>query len=79
VGGVCKETSPHDFCVATIGSTEIEVSPSIGIAVHPGDGITAQDLLESADVAMYAAKQRRSGCSLSAGRGSARSDPGATA
>lgn len=65
--------------VATIGSTEIQVSPSIGIAVYPGDGITALDLLESADVAMYAAKQRRSGCSLSPGPGLVCPDPGVNA
>jgi diguanylate cyclase (GGDEF)-like protein len=44
---------------AAIGETEIRIHPSIGIAVYPDDGLTAHELLHSADVAMYAAKQRR--------------------
>lgn len=34
----------------------VQVSASIGIACHPGDGATADALLRSADIAMYAAK-----------------------
>jgi diguanylate cyclase (GGDEF)-like protein len=45
--------------VATIGEIAINISPSIGIAVYPDNGVTAHDLLESADAAMYAAKRQR--------------------
>jgi predicted signal transduction protein with EAL and GGDEF domain len=37
------------------------VRPSIGIAICPTDGMTAEALLESADGAMYRAKHDRSG------------------
>lgn len=35
---------------------EIEVGASLGVAVYPNDGLTAADLVRSADVAMYHAK-----------------------
>jgi diguanylate cyclase (GGDEF)-like protein/PAS domain S-box-containing protein len=38
--------------------TRLIVSASIGIALYPRDGVTASDLLRSADAAMYAAKAR---------------------
>jgi len=41
---------------------ELRVGATIGIAVHPGDGETAESLLKNADAAMYSAK--------AAGRGS---------
>lgn len=34
------------------------VSASVGIAIHPQDGRTAEDLLDNADTAMYSAKSR---------------------
>ncbi len=37
------------------------VSASIGIALSPEDGRSAKDLLDHADAAMYAAKQRKQG------------------
>jgi len=39
----------------------VEVGGSIGIALHPPDGADAAALLRQADVAMYQAKQARSG------------------
>lgn len=37
---------------------ELHVTASIGIVVHPGDGITNETLLQNADSAMYEAKKR---------------------
>ncbi len=45
----------------TIGALRLTVRPSIGIAICPTDGTTAEALLKSADGAMYRAKQDRSG------------------
>ncbi|WP_448188609.1 EAL domain-containing protein [Azospirillum sp. sgz301742] len=40
-----------------IGGRRVNVTTSIGIAVYPDDGLTAEALLKCADVAMYQAKQ----------------------
>nr|WP_296773976.1 chemotaxis protein CheB [Rhodococcus sp. (in: high G+C Gram-positive bacteria)] len=40
-----------------IDDTQAFVSASIGVAVQPQDGTTAEELLHNADVAMYSAKQ----------------------
>jgi len=37
------------------------VKPSIGIAIYPRDGTTAEVLLKNADAAMYKAKQDSEG------------------
>jgi PleD family two-component response regulator len=34
-----------------------DITVSLGVATYPGNGITAGELLESADIALYAAKQ----------------------
>lgn len=39
-----------------LGGYEVHVTASIGIAVYPTDGDTAEDLLKNADTAMYYAK-----------------------
>ena len=39
----------------------LQVEASVGIALFPGDGGTVEVLLQRADVAMYLAKERRSG------------------
>jgi diguanylate cyclase (GGDEF)-like protein/PAS domain S-box-containing protein len=44
-------SEPH-----SIDELDLLVSASIGIAIYPGDGATAEALLESADAAMYQAK-----------------------
>lgn len=44
-----------------IGPLTICVCPSIGIATYPNDGANADELLRSADAAMYLAKRQRSG------------------
>lgn len=41
----------------TINDDDIKVSGSIGIAVYPDDGLTTDELLASADKAMYKAKE----------------------
>jgi diguanylate cyclase (GGDEF)-like protein len=42
----------------SLGRHRLFISPSIGIAVSPDDGDTAETLLKAADIAMYRAKQR---------------------
>lgn len=44
------------------GSRSIIVTASIGIALYPSDGHTAETLISSADAAMYAAKRRGKAC-----------------
>jgi diguanylate cyclase (GGDEF)-like protein len=41
----------------TIAGNDIFTSPSIGISMFPNDGLTAEDLLRNADMAMYSAKR----------------------
>jgi diguanylate cyclase (GGDEF)-like protein len=43
----------------SIGNVEMTVCPSIGIAISPSDGDTADELLKNADAAMYCAKRRK--------------------
>jgi diguanylate cyclase (GGDEF)-like protein len=42
----------------TLNSQTVSVSSSIGIAMYPGDGLSAEDLLTNADIAMYHAKEQ---------------------
>ena len=44
-----------------VGALSLTVRPSIGIAIWPGDGTTAERLLEHADTAMVRAKRQQSG------------------
>jgi len=43
------------------GSSEVYATPSIGIAVYPESGATAERLIKAADLAMYEAKKRGGG------------------
>lgn len=43
----------------------LSIKPSIGIALFPGDALTADDLVKCADKAMYRAKRERSGFAFS--------------
>ena len=51
------------------------ITVSLGVATYPQNGITAGELLESADIALYAAKQSGKNRVRSAGEPDAR--PGA--
>ena len=51
---------PCDMSVGT-GSVSLSVKASIGIALFPKDGATAEMLIQSADKAMYRAKRENSG------------------
>ncbi len=44
-----------------IGSSEVYATPSIGIAIFPDAGTTAEKLIKAADVAMFEAKKRGGG------------------
>ena len=44
-----------------VGASELTVNTSIGIAIYPRDGTTAEALITSADAAMYRAKHSQSG------------------
>jgi predicted signal transduction protein with EAL and GGDEF domain len=58
--------SLHAPCEVTNGSTTVRVSvrASIGIALYPLHGDSADGLMNLADAAMYQAKQSRSGYAL---------------
>ena len=45
-----------------VDSWQFVVNASIGIAVYPGDGATADELIKSADTAMYRAKKHEGSC-----------------
>ena len=47
-----------------VDGASLTVSSSVGIALYPEDGRSAQELLKHADLAMYAAKQGRKGVVL---------------
>jgi len=44
-----------------IGSSEVYATPSVGIAMYPDSGTTAEKLIKAADVAMFEAKKRGGG------------------
>jgi diguanylate cyclase len=48
----------------TIGCQQLAIRPSVGIALHPDDGLTCDELLHHADSAMYHAKQIKAGCAF---------------
>ncbi|GAB0148011.1 EAL domain-containing protein [Marichromatium sp. PS1] len=45
----------------TIGQLQLHCAPSLGISLYPQDGETIEQLMQSADLAMYHAKQIRPG------------------
>lgn len=48
----------------SISGLELVISASIGVAIHPEHGTDAKNLLQHADVAMYVAKQDKSGFAI---------------
>ncbi|MBS1138674.1 MAG: diguanylate cyclase [Proteobacteria bacterium] len=54
---------PCDIRIRNI-NIRLVVHPSIGIAIFPSDGMTAESLVANADKAMYQAKRNKSGYSL---------------
>lgn len=54
---------PCDIRIRDINISLI-ISPSVGIAIFPADGMTADALVANADKAMYQAKRNKSGYSL---------------
>ena len=46
----------------SIEGSRVVIGASIGIALSPGDGVTAEAIIRNADLALYAAKDRGRGC-----------------
>ena len=44
-----------------IGNSEVYATPSVGIALYPDSGTTAEKLIKAADIAMFEAKKRGGG------------------
>jgi diguanylate cyclase len=58
VGGKVVDAIGQSF---TIAGQTVSVGASVGIALHPGHGMTLTDLMRAADVAMYDAKSNGRG------------------
>jgi len=58
ISALVSEISDLIDTPVTLNSQTVSVSSSIGIAMYPGDGISAEDLLKNADIAMYHAKEQ---------------------
>lgn len=52
-----------------VNGAQLSVKASIGVALFPEDGKSAQELLEHADVAMYVAKEKKAGLVFYSTRG----------
>ena len=46
----------------SIEGSRVVIGASIGVALSPGDGVTAEAIIRNADLALYAAKDRGRGC-----------------
>jgi diguanylate cyclase (GGDEF)-like protein len=61
IGRRVRETLTAPFAVAGLS---LQVRASVGVAVFPEHGVTAEELLREADIAMYQAKQNRTGVAV---------------
>jgi diguanylate cyclase (GGDEF)-like protein len=61
VGQIARKMLAALAAPLKIGQALLAISASCGIAVFPGDGATADDLLRNADAAMHRAKKQHSG------------------
>jgi diguanylate cyclase (GGDEF)-like protein len=64
VAGFARKIVENIAAPCEVKGLQLTVSPSIGIAIYPEDGQTADELLRNADLAMYAAKQNVMGAVL---------------
>ncbi|WP_340678977.1 EAL domain-containing protein [Paraglaciecola sp.] len=58
ISALVKEISLVIDLPILLSNQTVSVSSSIGIAMYPGDGKTAEELLKNADIAMYHAKEQ---------------------
>jgi diguanylate cyclase (GGDEF)-like protein len=68
VGNVARDAHMLAVTLTEVGRVpfvvdgqEADIAFSVGVAVAPGDGVTPDDLLKNADLALYAAKAERRG------------------
>ena len=57
VGGIADRLLATVRVPVRVGDVEVAIGGSLGVALHPDDGETVQELLKAADEAMYLAKQ----------------------
>ena len=58
ISTLVKEISSLIDLPILLSNQTVSVSSSIGVAMYPGDGKTAEELLKNADIAMYHAKEQ---------------------
>ena len=58
LGAICRKILAQVGSPVLVAGQKVTATPSIGVAVFPGDGNQPTALLRHADIAMYAAKER---------------------
>ena len=58
LSAICDKILAQVSAPVLVAGQKVTATPSIGVAVFPGDGDDPAELLRHADIAMYAAKQR---------------------
>jgi diguanylate cyclase (GGDEF)-like protein len=58
LSAICNKILARVSAPVLVAGQKVTATPSIGVAVFPGDGNDPAELLRHADIAMYAAKQR---------------------